>query len=555
MPPFSECTYPWFVCNLYPETGINASSCCHIVYPTRPPLPRLFGEGEQIQDFWNSKEIRKLRRDITNNTPSIDICHGCATQSRLSGGFDRFIILANKPPHYLDRKRLDNLNLAYAEYTAKKETVTALPVFYHIRFGWMCNLDCIMCGHNHKIKKYPEQFPSNWLIKQKSVLQRACSVSITGGEPFVIPEARKFLDWWLDEPSMAGMKMHINTNAYFLDQYNQRFARRAIGLTVSLDSYGKHYEAIRRNSSWSRVAANVEQFFVESRRGESESTVSVYCTIMRSGLPGLLDLLRWTLENGMDFRLSLAQKRPDVDLSRESFLVNPSLLLETPEWHDIIESCIEYLRNNSINPFQVLQMEQIKNTLLELESKALELESNALKEKRVLDTCMQYMRSGEGVMAEVCTQVYSCSGLELSNAWNVNCYGAEGIPVPPTKEQYSCGMFHPASKDDHVGTPFFPVPEGNKGESRGYFIKLLFPDTYQGGDWLILVQNDKYLVLAEISDESGEKCFGVGKNEQLYIFALSDHCSRLRLVFYPLSITRGPLILPNSINIEMVTGE
>lgn len=366
----TSCTYPWVQCYIRPEIGTNLSSCCFTGFPsTRHYLPKMLDNNDALAESWNSIEIRRLRREISTGNTTLQVCSNCV--ARRYNEFQDYEAYFDKTRFDLGNERLDNLRLALSEYRERIEVVQSVPAVVSLRFGWKCNLNCIMCNHRQLTLKYPEELDGDWLVNQSAVWRKACCLILDGGEALAIPGGIKFVNWFLDDPGMQDALLTINTNGMLLGKFNARFAGRKIGLNLSLDSYGKYYEKIRRGSSWSAVEANVDTFLLDAETWQGGRSVNVLCTILRSGLAGLLDLVKWCVERDLPILFSIAESRMGIDMSRESFRVNPGLLLKTPEWRPILSACAEHLERHSSRPGDARRLRMIETELHILEEEAL----------------------------------------------------------------------------------------------------------------------------------------------------------------------------------------
>ncbi|MDJ0686562.1 MAG: radical SAM protein [Alphaproteobacteria bacterium] len=327
---FRACSQPWFEMQITHES--QARFCCY--------LPKGMSVGGSIRDMWNSDYFRETRALIASGRADGSDCDGCGYVAHNA------VPMFTNIPDGLTSERRNNWRAAMANHAAGVTIVDNLPVKYYLQFGLSCNLRCKMCDHPTRFIDGDRRGLSPDLVFEDTALIRnASELHIIGGEPFLIPDATRFIDRLSANADARGLMVDIYTNAYLLNRFIDRLAGfENLVLTVSLDSFGESYEAIRRRSSWRRVADNLLAFKAHAeKRGLTQWKVHVACVLMRSGLPELDRLVAWCAEH--DFSIHFVPVINLTDEAREERIVPDSdLVARLPEWEEIFCNSVEILR-------------------------------------------------------------------------------------------------------------------------------------------------------------------------------------------------------------------
>jgi MoaA/NifB/PqqE/SkfB family radical SAM enzyme len=136
-----------------------------------------------------------------------------------------------------------------------------------ILFSEYCTISCVMCWQDHDDRT---SLSAETLMRQADLAPFAM-IEIQGGEPLVIPEAKKFFDI----AAAAGKKVSFLTNGLPIsEEWAEKIARHSTQLHVSLNAATKEmHEFVNRGSSWERVWKNIDR--VKAWRAQLKSPVVV----------------------------------------------------------------------------------------------------------------------------------------------------------------------------------------------------------------------------------------------------------------------------------------
>lgn len=364
---FSECYAPWYAMRLFPEKDGMVGPCCHFCPPSAAFLAPLKDE-RSIADAWNSEQFQTLRKDIANNTPRAQPCIEHCFQSHASRhDGNEYEQLWRDGKLKLAGVQRENVILAFAEYAERKHILTALPIHYYIRYGWNCNVNCIMCNHAEMQRSLPEEINIEWLKMQEEYFRRAILISLIGGEPL----AGKYLDmtrWFLSHESFEQTAFFLITNGVNLDKLSLREVDKLSGVKVSIDSSDRYYEMVRVGSSWNRVSKNVESFVKRKREhvsgnGLIQYPVKIDCTMTNTGLPGIPNLIRWVVDLGCMLRFHQIKVMWQKPVMHESLENVDELVRRNPNWRDILLECIEIAEQKSKHFFGAHQLRELLENL------------------------------------------------------------------------------------------------------------------------------------------------------------------------------------------------
>ena len=157
------------------------------------------------------------------------------------------------------------------------------PVYdLELRLGNFCNLKCLMCSpdqsssiaaerHTHqerfiKIGTYmgKAEMPYYWKeqefkdFSENVLIKDLKHITVTGGEPFIIPEVVKFLEMLV--PRANDIKLSFNTNLTEVGDkllaVLQKF--KTIDIVASLEGIGAMNDYVRYPSQWNTIKSNIQ---------------------------------------------------------------------------------------------------------------------------------------------------------------------------------------------------------------------------------------------------------------------------------------------------------
>ena len=168
----------------------------------------------------------------------------------------------------------------------QRNIIRETPEELDLKLGNFCNLSCRMCSgfssskvsaEYKKIKKetgvalgndyemnlkvlpwydWPEFLDLLYYFINNGVR----SIKFTGGEPLMVPNVRKVIEYCIETDKAKDLEFQIITNMTLLDESWMDLFRefRHVSINASIDGIGKTYEYIRKNANWTDVLKNLE---------------------------------------------------------------------------------------------------------------------------------------------------------------------------------------------------------------------------------------------------------------------------------------------------------
>ena len=158
-----------------------------------------------------------------------------------------------------------------------------VPKDLQINIGNVCNLKCRTCSPVCSSKwavEYRDRGKGIWKPEyeiefndfEKSVFWHDIDnwsktverLEIMGGEPFYSKSFKKLVDALIDNGSSKNISMNLSTNgtifnASLMDKMLTNFKK--VGINISIDGIGKHFDYIRHGVPWVTVKDNLDSFF------------------------------------------------------------------------------------------------------------------------------------------------------------------------------------------------------------------------------------------------------------------------------------------------------
>lgn len=301
-----------------------------------------------LEEVWNNKHMQEIRQNMIDGVkPSNDMCENCYSHERQGTGSSRI----NELDQYND----------YVDTPIVEE----LPDYYDLRFGNLCNLQCIMCDPHYSSRLMTEQekvfdllkqeefsnnnlyswyknsntvwnrsdaqkytWPTNNKIFDQITSQMAESncrkVYVNGGEPTLHNKSLiKMLKLLIENGQAKHIELWINTNATIVDLEFYKLLNnfRQIRLMLSIDGIEESFEYIRYPAKWIIIDSNIKKItnFIASLKDVNKWNVEFQPTFQ---LLNLLDINRM-IEYWLDVKKNI----------NCSFTLNK---LNNPPWHDAI---------------------------------------------------------------------------------------------------------------------------------------------------------------------------------------------------------------------------
>jgi uncharacterized Fe-S cluster-containing radical SAM superfamily protein len=328
-----RCAAPWLELNVSaPDNRVTA--CCYYGGQTDN-----WNDGT-LASYWNSEHMRGLRRlQFSVAPPKGHGCESCHLFTNRPGGTDEVYNIA-KMPVGLSARQEANWRLAHEEFKSGAEVLNSLPARVYGNFGFACNISCTMC---HQV---PRRLDNRRSISADVLLgwdlEASQEVHVIGGEPFVLPEAIKFIRAFVKNDLYESVRLVLATNGTLLHKHWQTlYSKQRLSVTVSLDGIGKPFEAVRIGADWPTIERNIIKLLEAQRTDRPEWRIKTASLIQKSTIANLPDFARWHAKHRLATQFSDFISAPGVEdtFHRENFLHNPQLL--TQGWRDHFDEAIE----------------------------------------------------------------------------------------------------------------------------------------------------------------------------------------------------------------------
>lgn len=302
------CILPWM------HLALNSTGylrlCCNSI-PGKNILLSDEGKRIHISDVKNSDQLKNLKwlADVRKKMLSdqeVDICKRCYREEK-SG---------MKSARQGWNSRFSHLSDELLESTDDSGNVEKFPFSYlDLRLGNLCNLKCRMCNP-YSSRKWLEdwnststltQLPDDEVSRLKNVkwfeeeetwstLSKLSSsaeeIYFTGGEPFLIHQQVRLMDFLIEQGASKNITLKYNTNLTVLpEKIVQRWPHfKKVKINVSLDAIGPLNEYIRHPTRWSDILQHLEQIN-ELARENKNLQVAVHTTVQIYNINRLTDVI------------------------------------------------------------------------------------------------------------------------------------------------------------------------------------------------------------------------------------------------------------------------
>lgn len=248
-------------------------------------------QNTTIKEWYTSDYQNKLREEMLK----VDYdgkffdkhCTGCRKHELLYGRSDRMKYVEQVLAGTFDSKVPELLRAVLKFQDEGKIDLDERILDIKMKmFGNACNLDCYMCtprsantrtlslkkigkifdpdldpkdGERMNTMKHDEDI---YLDDVASVAKYTRSIKLIGGEPLVMKNHYKLLDKLVESGYSKGIDLIYKTNlsVFKMDNYDFRnyFGKfKEFVMKISIDSYGKYNDYIRKKSDWPRLIQNM----------------------------------------------------------------------------------------------------------------------------------------------------------------------------------------------------------------------------------------------------------------------------------------------------------
>ncbi|MDR3607775.1 MAG: twitch domain-containing radical SAM protein [Oligoflexia bacterium] len=236
--------------------------------------PMSIAETASDEQIMNSRYMKEVRlKMLSGEWP--EFCHRCEVTEK-TGGTSR---------RNSENSRYSGIIGDLIRETAEDGTIPVRIRSADYRLGNLCNLACRMCNprassqwiknwndvDQNLFKLSPERAREfseyDWYQKPNLMENIKTQVPVlehlhfAGGEPLIVPEMAKILEYCVAEGHAAHIRLTYNTNITKIPEKVKRLWPRFNGvqLLCSVDGYGELNEFIRHPSSWKTIDQNLRE--------------------------------------------------------------------------------------------------------------------------------------------------------------------------------------------------------------------------------------------------------------------------------------------------------
>ncbi len=269
--------------SIYFKTNGEVVACCK-------NTKDLYGNvmKNNISEIWDSMIKFKLQENIKKN----DLEFGC-----------KFC------KHQLLNKNYSGVHARIHDQAFFKDE-NIFPAEITLEISNRCNLECVMCSGEYSslLRKNKEglppiedRYPDDFVEQLKPFLKAAKVVRLQGGEPFLIDDYLKILEYLNNENKNC--KIYIQTNGTV---YNKRVEKilknKEIQLSISMDSLEKDkLESIRKNLNYTSFKNNLTKFTEISVK--NNSTLNINFCLMKNNWNEIPNLFEFCYNNGYSLNI------------------------------------------------------------------------------------------------------------------------------------------------------------------------------------------------------------------------------------------------------------
>lgn len=248
--------------------------------------------NDDLQEAWNSKDYQKIRFEFLNSKRP-NMCKRCFSEE--DAGVKSARQFANQ------KWGETGMFLPHTEFNIR---------YVDLRLGNLCNLKCRMCNpwaSNQWVKEWADVYPQEiedieglanvtWPEVERTwknlyeIVETVEQIYLTGGEPTIIKEQIRLLQYCIDNNFAKNIKLKYNTNLTNIPQKLTDLWKqfKTVQLNCSIDAHGELDRYIRYPSSWQKVEEN----FNTIRQFENVE-IEIHCTVQMYNILYLDKFLDW----------------------------------------------------------------------------------------------------------------------------------------------------------------------------------------------------------------------------------------------------------------------
>lgn len=296
---------PWAEHAINVSISGNIGSCCW-QEPIKDRENRFINiEHYTITEAFNSKEFQQIRNNLNNGIQDPH-CVNCWNLENLGNRSIRSDEVENEGEYYDDVEGLLSISLDLSN---------------------LCNLKCRTCNQidstmwiqetrdvyfkDIKLQTQFKNYSRNLFKYDKFVedlfgvtLHSVKELNFKGGEPFLIKEQWKIIDYLIDN-GYTDKVVSYHTNGTIWDQEKQDKLSKfsVVGLCLSIDDIGPRFEYLRHPAKWDHVKNNILSI-KKWRDSEPEKRLMIFNTVVSSyNILTISEIIDFGEENGIIIKL------------------------------------------------------------------------------------------------------------------------------------------------------------------------------------------------------------------------------------------------------------
>jgi MoaA/NifB/PqqE/SkfB family radical SAM enzyme len=262
-----------------------------------------------IEEIWNSEFMRNTRLQMLSEEIPRS-CTKCFEEEQKG--------IKSKRNWETDvwKERLDIQSIV--DQTKADGSLPVSIPYFDLRLGNMCQLKCIMCSPHDSsswIKEWRIQYPNyknielkndqvwdknydyTWYQKSsflEEMRSNACNIRelyFAGGEPLLIPEHYKILEFMVETGSAKSCMLRYNSNGLELPEKLFELWKhfKEVKFNFSIDAVGIRNDYIRYPSKWNDVVANLERL----DDTPNNIIVNIACAVQLLNVLNITELVHW----------------------------------------------------------------------------------------------------------------------------------------------------------------------------------------------------------------------------------------------------------------------
>lgn len=265
--------------------------------------------NNSLEEIWNSDQMKQTRLTMLRGEVP-DSCKKCFVEE--ANG----IVSKRQWETEVWKERLD-----LPAIVKTTDTDGSLPVnipYFDLRLGNMCQLKCVMCSPHDSsawIKDWKIQYPTyknielqtdqrwdssydytwyqkgSFLDTMKDQASNIKELYFAGGEPLLIPEHYKILEFMVDSGNAKNCILRYNSNGLELPSKLFDLWRhfKSVKFNFSIDNLFEKNDYIRYPSKWNDVLHNLQIL----DNTDENVTVNIACAVQLLNVLDLVEFVEW----------------------------------------------------------------------------------------------------------------------------------------------------------------------------------------------------------------------------------------------------------------------